>query len=101
MKFLFLFEICLLNQLYSIQIHGKKAICSTIPYEEILGLHFPTGSELKYKNKEEFIDLCKNNENLDTWLDIIAKKPYPISGYSEVSNSIKKCPNKSYVYYLG
>ena len=26
-------------------------------YEEILGLHFPTGNELKYKNKEEFIEL--------------------------------------------
>ena len=108
MKFLFLFEICLLNQLYSIQTHGKKAICSTLPhriveeskYEEILGLHFPTGSsELKYENKEEFIDLCKNNENLDTWLDIIAKKPVLISGYSEVCNSIKKCPNKSYALY--
>ena len=77
----------------------SQRIVEESKYEEILGLHFPTGSsELKYENKEEFIDLCKNNENLDTWLDIIAKKPYVISGYSEVCNSIKKCPNKSYVY---
>ena len=94
MKLLFLFQICLLNQLYSIQIHGKQTICSNLPLLEI-----PTGSELKYENKEEFIDLCKNNENLDTWLDIIAKKPVLISGYSEVCNSIKKCPNKSYALY--
>ena len=37
MKFLFLFQICLLNQLYSKQIlHGKQGICSTLPLLEIL-----------------------------------------------------------------
>ena len=82
----------------------------SIHMDEISGQRYPSGKITtdcvyrekiyvhKYKNKEEFIDLCKNNENLDTWLDIIAKKPYLISGYSEVCNSIKKCPDKSYVY---
>ena len=53
-------------------------------YEEIFGLYFPTGRELKYESEREMLDLCKNNENMDIWLDIIAKKPFLMSGYSMV-----------------
>ena len=53
-------------------------------YEEIFGLYFPTGRELKYESEREMLDLCKNSETIDIWLDIIAKKPFLVSGYSMV-----------------
>ena len=57
-------------------------------YEEILGLYFPTGRTLLYESEKEIIDLCTKNDNVDIWLDDIAKKPYIISGYSKVCNAI-------------
>ena len=52
--------------------------------EEIFGLDFLTGKELKLENDEEIIALCKNNENLDAWLDAVSKKTYFFSGYKKV-----------------
>ena len=52
--------------------------------EEIFGLDFLTGKELKFENDEEIIALCKNNESLDAWLDAVSKKTFHFSGYKKV-----------------
>ena len=55
--------------------------------EDIFRLDFLTGNELKYENDKEDIDLCKNNENLDNWLEAVSKKSYFFSGYNKVGNT--------------
>ena len=51
--------------------------------EDIFGLNFLTGNELN-KNDKEVIDLCKDKEDLDAWLDAVSKKTYLFSGYNKV-----------------
>ena len=53
--------------------------------EEIFGLDFLTGKELKFENDEKIIALCKNNERLDAWLDAVSKETFHFTGYNKVS----------------
>ena len=52
--------------------------------EDIFGLDFLTGIELKFENDTEVIALCKSKENLDIWLNAVSKKTYLFSGYNKV-----------------
>ena len=52
--------------------------------EDVVGLDFLTGNELKYENDKDVIALCKNKENLYTWIDAVSKKAYIFSGYNKV-----------------
>ena len=52
--------------------------------EDIFGLDFLTGNELKFENDKEVIALCKKKGNLYAWLDAVSKKTYLFSGYNMV-----------------
>ena len=52
--------------------------------EDIFGLNFLTGNELKFENDKEVIALCKSKGSLDIWLNAVSKKTYLFSGYSKV-----------------
>ena len=53
--------------------------------EEIFGLDFLTGKELKFENDGKIIALCKNNERLDAWLDAVSKETFHFTGYNKES----------------